>query len=79
MENGTNCAHPTHVHLDCRVGYSDISVGVNDEYLIDAGGTEDPEEVEFPSEVTDLGIENDSGGSVVTVSLKVCLTCRKVI
>ena len=74
----TTCSHSHKVTLDARVGYGEVTVTVDDEPILDIG-QDDPEEVEFPTEVTDLGIENDSGGSTVNVTLTVCLTCHKVV
>lgn len=74
----TPCKHSHFVSLDCRVGYGEVTVSVDDDPVLDIG-QDDPEEVVFPSEVTDLGIENDSGGSTVNVTLRICLDCKTVI
>lgn len=65
--------------MDCLVGYGDLMMDTSDNSFDFSRDDEDPEEKEFPEEVTNLGIVNRSSGSVVEVNLRICLTCQKVI
>lgn len=79
MDN-TECSHPKVVTFDCRVPYSDcfIEVSGTEDPLMDCD-TENPEEVEFPEEVTSLGIDNNSSSSTVEVNFRICTTCHRLL
>lgn len=78
METNTECTHSHFIDLDARVGYGEVTVGIDGDRILDIDD-EDPEEVEFPESVTGLGIENDSSGSTVNISMKICVDCRRVL
>lgn len=77
-----NCKHEKTVMLDGRVSYDDVTVEVRDGHpdgpdsLLESP---EPEEVEFPKEIEDLGIRNNGSGSCVDFCLTICLGCKKVI
>lgn len=89
MTDQLSCQHLNNViNLDLRVGYGEVSVqhemkatGSSPAWVINIldYDQEDPEDIEFPSSVTGLGIFNKGNSSSITVGMRICADCRRVL